>query len=35
MSVEDYLKHMDVTFINYDVSDWHHAYFMMWDDPGK
>ena len=33
ISVEDYLEHMDLTFINYDTSDWFHAYFMMWDDP--
>ena len=24
---------MDLTFINYDTSDWFHAYFMMWGDP--
>ena len=35
MSVEDYLEQMDVTFINYDTSNWHHAYFMMWDDPSE
>ena len=24
---------MDYTYINYDVTDFNHAYFMMWDDP--
>ena len=24
---------MDYTYINYDVTDFHHDYFMMWDDP--
>ena len=33
ISVEDYLEHMDMTFINYDTTDWYHGYFMMWDDP--
>ena len=33
INVEDYLEQMDVTFINYDTSNWAHSYFMMWNDP--
>ena len=35
ISVEDYLKHMDYTYINYDTTNWYHAYFMMWGDPAE
>ena len=35
MSVEDYLKHMDYTYINYDTTDSYQGYFMMWDDPAE
>ena len=34
MGIDEYLEHMDFTYINYDTTNWYHAYFMMWDDPG-
>ena len=33
ISLDDYIDHMDYTYINYDVTNFNHAYFMMWDDP--
>ena len=35
ISVEDYVKHMDYTYVNYDTTDYYQDYFMMWDDPAK
>ena len=26
---------MDYTYINYDTTEWHQDYFMMWDDPAE
>lgn len=35
IKVEDYLKAMDYTYINYDTTDWHQGFFMMQNDPAE